>query len=292
MAEAFLRWVGGKRQLVTELLKHLPPVQWNDYYEPFVGGGAFFFALQKLVSIWAKGSGPSFNVTLNDANPHLIEVYRQVRGHVSDVIRELGHLDESMKKRGLPVVYADIRMRFNQASPMISAARSAAWFIAMNAWGFNGLCRYNRSGGFNVPVGKFTKIPVLMDKADNLRAVATVLQDVKILGGDFAKTVEHAKKGDLVYFDPPYIPVGKTADFTSYTSGGFDMSHQRRLMCKATDLVDKGVHVILSNSDTPTTRALYAGNHFTLHEVQARRAVNSNASKRGKVGELIIVGRS
>ena len=282
MAEPFLKWVGGKRQLVPELLKHVPDTC-ARYYEPFVGGGALFFELRERKAFK--------HACLNDANLDLIHTYQQVRNHVEDVIDILDGLDCGQKINGLKEEYLKVRELFNHRSPINNPARRAAWFIAMNAWGFNGLCRYNQKGGFNVPCGKFSKTPVLLSKADNLRAASIALKSAVIASTDFGASIHSAVKGDLIYFDPPYIPVNATSNFTGYTGVGFDMSHQHRLMAFAVALVDRGVHVILSNSDTPATRKLYKDKGFTLHEVQARRAVNSNASKRGKVGELIIVGR-
>lgn len=289
MASPVIKWAGGKRQLVPELLKHLPEGWWpadKTYYEPFVGGGALFFDL--------KTKYPMLRAHLNDANPHLINVYTHARDEVEAVIGTLGELDRWLAANGLRDTYAKIRHLFN-TSPS-KGVLPAAWFFALNAWGFNGLCRYNKSGGFNVPVGKFKKVPVLMDKAENLRAASRALADVEITCGSFDAAVTRARGGDLVYFDPPYIPKTVTSDFTSYTADGFNGTDQEVLRDCAVALVERGVYVILSNSDTPLTRSIYKSSPhrrmtFDLHEVQARRAVNCNAKKRGKVGELIIVGR-
>lgn len=294
MAKPFIKWIGGKRQLVPELLKHIPQLEEiGTYYEPFIGGGALFFTLQE---IYEAKMGKPLKATINDANPHLVGVYRQVRGNVRAVIDTLEGLDCSVGINGFKEAYSRIRTSFNEDTHnYVHPARRAGWFLAMNAWGFNGLCRYNHSGGFNVPCGKFSKTPVLLDKADNLYHVSDVLKDVLINQGDFAKSVVSAKKGDLIYFDPPYFPINATSDFTSYTKEGFDAKDQIRLHDLALLLVERGAWVILSNSDTPATRELYghkrSASYFALHKVQARRAVNCNAAKRGKVGELIIVGK-
>lgn len=284
-AEPFLRWVGGKRQLVDELTSHFDIPLKGAYYEPFVGGGALFFHLK------AMHGALGLKASINDANPDLVNVYVQVRDNVEAVIEELKQLDVDAGENGMKAVYLLVRDLFNTVTKK-GTPLHAADFIALNAWGFNGLCRYNRKGQFNVPCGKFAKTPVLMDKAENLRAASQALKGVTITCGDFAAAVGDAKRGDLVYFDPPYIPASATSDFTSYTSDGFGAAEQRCLAGVAAALVARGVHVILSNSDTPATRKLYSAHPcWALHEVQARRAVNCKASKRGKVGELIIVGR-
>ena len=162
----------------------------------------------------------------------------------------------------------------------------AAWFIYLNRTGFNGVYRVNQSGGFNVPFGKYDN-PVICQE-DALRAASKALQRVKFHMGDFELTTAAARADDFVYFDPPYVPVSATSDFTSYTADGFNAADQERLRDHARALAERGVHVVLSNSDTPPVRALYKGRSFVIHEVQARRSINSRTDKRGKVGELII----
>jgi DNA adenine methylase len=296
MAEPFLRWVGGKRQLALELGKYVP--KFKDYYEPFVGGGALFFAVASgrdlAEGLWPGGT-PKFKVHLNDANPHLMNTYIQVRDNLSAVLGGLVTWDNVCRRHGLPEAYKECREIFNLHINSLAASLDplkAARFIALNAWGFNGLCRFNKKGGYNVPCGKFAKTPVLMDKEANLRGVSQALQGVKLTCGDFAESVEGAQRGDFVYFDPPYIPASATSNFTGYTEGGFSDDDQRRLVDVAAKLVDQGVQVVLSNSDTPRTRHLYSlRSYWDLHEVRARRAVNCKSDKRGKVGELIIVGK-
>lgn len=288
MANPVIKWAGGKRQLVPELLKHVPG-QGYHYYEPFCGGAALFFAL--------RDEGRFHTWHLNDANPDLVNVYTQVRDNVEAVIARLKLQDQITAELGLRAAYLGARDCFNDKR-VTDPLHRVAHFIALNAHGFNGLCRYNKKGGFNVPCGKFAKTPVLMDKADNLRAASQALKGVEITCGDFDRALEKnelaswsVKAGDVVYFDPPYFPAGTTANFVGYTGDGFTVADQIRLRDLAVTLVGRGVRVILSNSDTEATRKLYAGPEFVMHEVQARRAVNCKADKRGKVGELIIVGR-
>ncbi len=153
---------------------------------------------------------------------------------------------------------------------------------------FNGLYRVNKQGKFNVPFGRYTK-PTICDE-ENLRAVSQTLLAASPALLDFQNTVLTAKPGDAVYFDPPYVPVSDTANFTAYSAGGFGPDDQRRLHKVATDLAVRGVHVLLSNSDTPFVRELYKS--FKIERVEVPRRVNSKASKRGKVGELLISGRN
>jgi DNA adenine methylase len=275
LARPFLKWVGGKRQLVPELLKTVVSARpaWGTeglrghYYEPFLGGGALFFALR--VHGW-YGSA-----TLGDSNDRLVRTYMGVRDDVEAVIE------------GLRSKVYDKDAYLHERSREIDHREDtdvAVWMIYLNKTGFNGLYRVNAKGEFNVPFGRYTN-PTICDDV-NLRACAKALHHTKFLIGDFEKTVRSAERGDLVYFDPPYVPVSKTANFESYTKDGFSMEDQRRLRDCAWKLRERGVHVILSNADTAAVRDLYA--RFACRRVEARRAVNSDASKRGNVGELII----
>jgi len=162
----------------------------------------------------------------------------------------------------------------------------AARMIYLNKTGYNGLYRVNRQGEFNVPFGRY-KSPKYCD-VDNLYAVSKALQDVNITCAPFEKVLEHAKPGDFVYFDPPYVPVSKTANFTAYQVNGFSQDDQRKLRDICVELTARDVNVMLSNSDTDLVRTLYDSPNFTFSEVQANRAINSNAKKRGKVTELIV----
>ncbi|MEO6574228.1 MAG: Dam family site-specific DNA-(adenine-N6)-methyltransferase, partial [Polyangiaceae bacterium] len=160
----------------------------------------------------------------------------------------------------------------------------AARTIFLNKTGFNGLYRVNRAGRFNVPIGRYTK-PSFCDK-DNLRACSVVLKKAEIEVRDFTEILSHAKRGDFVYFDPPYDPVSETADFTAYIPGGFGWDRQKELASVFTKLAKKGVHVMLSNSDTPKIRELYSA--FQIDAVFASRSINSNAARRGKIGEVVV----
>lgn len=266
-ARPWLKWAGGKRQLLPHIRKHVPK-SFGRYFEPFVGGGAVFFDLQPKTSV------------LSDANERLIKAYRAIRDNVEAVIDLLSKCpyDEAFFKdmANLPVdTFDDVR--------------TAAWLTYVNRAGFNGLYRVNKKGKFNVPFGDY-KNPTICD-AGNLRACSRALRNVHLRHADFELALQDAVRGDFVYIDPPYIPLSETSSFTAYQAGGFDMDAQMRLCGLAEDLVDKGVHVLLSGSCAPATVELYDTHRFELHEVSAKRNINSRVEKRGKVSELLIVGR-
>jgi DNA adenine methylase len=267
----FLKIVGGKRVLLPEILPRLP-AKIKTYYEPFLGGGAVFFAL--------AAEKRFEKAVLGDANHDFMRTYAALARDVDGVIHAL-------KKH----VYNEKRyyaVRAQDPRKLESIVR-AARVIYLNKTGFNGLYRVNRKGEFNVPFGRYTN-PTICDE-ENLRAVAAVLhrRSVSLVGSDFEKTVAPAKRGDTVYFDCPYAPMSETANFTAYTADGFGSAEQERLRDVARKLIDRGVHVLLSNSDTPFVRHLYKG--FKLEKVQAPRRVNSKGNKRGNVGELLISGK-
>lgn len=265
----FLKWAGGKRQLLPALREHLP-LEFGRYYEPFVGGGAVFFDLVARRGV--------FDAKLGDNNQLLVAAYLGVRDRVEEVIRLLSGMRYDRKK------YYALRSQKDLFASG-STEEFAARFIYFNRAGFNGLWRVNKNGRFNVPFGRYTN-PTICD-ADGLRAASAALQEVTVSAGDFERSVTRAKPGDLVYFDPPYVPLGGTSDFTAYTKDGFTLRDQERLHDLAFTLKRSGVRVVLSNSDTPAVRDLYRRG-WKLHPIQARRNINSKASKRGAVGELII----
>ena len=257
----FVKWAGGKRQLLPQLLSHVPE-RFGRYFEPFVGGGALFFALRPA------------NAVLTDVNERLIRTYRGVRNDVDGVISRLeGYRHEAG-------FYYEQRDRDIDAG---SDADVAAWFIYLNKVGFNGLYRVNRANRFNVPFGRH-KNPTICDEA-TLRACSAALQNAHLEKIDFANAVADAAPGDLVYFDPPYVPVSVTSNFTKYTSDGFGPDDQERLRDLALSLKQRGVHVILSNSSA--ARELYEPG-FTTTEVSATRLVNSKVTRRGAITELVI----
>ena len=261
-AKPFLKWVGGKTQLLPHILG-LFPKSFNRYHEPFVGGGAVFFSLSPHKAI------------LSDVNPDLIQAYTMIRDDVESVIHEL------KMHRAEEAYYYSVR-EADVAS--LSGAEAAARIIFLNKTCFNGLYRVNRSGKFNVPFGKYAN-PTICNEA-NLRLVSEALQGVDIRLESVFELDARVSKNDLVYFDPPYVPLSPTASFTSYTKQGFGEHQQRQLATLFARLASKGAHCYLSNSDTPLVRELFKD--FRIKKVYARRAINSRADRRGPVGEVIV----
>jgi DNA adenine methylase len=259
----FLKWAGGKRQLLASL-RRLAPRDASTYFEPFVGGGALFFALQPKRAVLA------------DVNERLIRTYKGVQNNVEEVIRQLEGFPHK------PEFFYEFREKDIDAG---TDADVAAWFIYLNKTGFNGLYRVNRDNRFNVPFGRYVN-PTICDK-DTLRACSAALAKAKLLVADFASVVKEAGRGDFVYFDPPYVPLSVTSSFTSYTSRGFGHQEQKRLRDTARKLKKRGVRVLLSNSSAPSVCDLYAEG-FDITKVSATRLVNSKATARGAIVELLI----
>ena len=270
-----LKWAGGKRQLLEPILAFVErafPKPIDKYYEPFVGGAAVFFAL--------VGSGKFERARLSDMNADLIRVYTALRDDAESVISEL----EKLVALGLTQkAYYAVREMLRVKRPSKVSAR-AARLIYLNRTGYNGLYRVNSSGEFNVPYGRY-KNPRVLDRS-RLLAAAEALQGVELTVEDFEHSCRAAKRGDFVYFDPPYLPVSKTASFAAYQARGFALPEHERLAKTFAQLTRRGVSTLLSNSDTPETRQLYAA--FDTHTVHASRAINSNPAKRGKVTEILV----
>lgn len=264
----FLKWVGGKRKLLPTLLPLLPVgVERMRHVEPFLGGGAMFF------------SRAPRGAALSDVNSDLIETYRAVRD-LPDVV--LGRLRVLARDHDEATYYA-VRGAFNARSEESGPWR-AAQFIYLNKTCFNGLFRVNRKGEFNVPAGKYTN-PAIAD-ADALLVASACLRGVSLRCAPFEVALRDVGEGDFVYLDPPYAPVSDTSNFTSYTQGGFAGVDQVRLAAMFRFLDRRGAKVMLSNSDVPLTRKLYSG--YTVDVIQAARSINSDASKRGAVNELVV----
>lgn len=267
----FLKWAGGKSQLLPRILPRLPD-RMRTYFEPFIGGGAVFFALRRQDRFR--------DAVLGDVNPDLVEVYTVVRDELwalSDALEDLaaGSTD--------PDFYYEVRgWGTEELDPVSRTAR----FLFLNKTCFNGLYRVNRQGRFNVPFGRYKK-PRVLD-APRLRAASRALQGVTIVHSDFAQLVEHARRGDGVYLDPPYVPISSTSSFTAYAAHPFTERDHERLADVYRRLVRKGVGTVLSNSDCAFTSKLYRG--LAVERVRAARAINSVGSRRGTVSELLVVG--
>lgn len=267
VAHPFLKWVGGKTQLLSHILPLLPK-HVGTYYETFTGGGALFWALAE--------EGRFERAVLNDLNPELVTTYEVIRDAPQDLIRELQALKHNRE------TFEILR---GQVPSELGAVHRAARMIYLNKTGFNGLYRVNKAGKFNVPFGDYPN-PKICD-TENILACSSVLKrNVTILNGDFAEAVKDATAGDAVYFDPPYVPVSKTANFTSYTKEGFGPADQARLATLFRALHERGVYAMLSNADSEDIWRLYDG--FDIHVAPARRAINSKGSARGPVMEVIV----
>lgn len=264
----FLKWAGGKGQLLPALIAKIDSVPFQNYHEPFLGGGAVFFEL-------ARSGRLSGNIRLSDLNVNLITSYRGVRDHVDEVISHLLHHSGKHSED----YYYSLR-----ASKPDSPAARAAWLIYLNKTCFNGLYRENSKGQFNVPFGRYDN-PTICDEV-NLRAGAEALAGVQLEVAPFEEVLDVAASGDFVYFDPPYDPLSVTSSFTSYSGEGFGPADQARLAGAFRELDRRGVRLMLSNSLTPLVTSLYGG--FAVEHVLARRAVNSRGDRRGRIAEVIV----
>lgn len=269
--KTFVKWAGGKRQILDKLIKYVPE-DFNTYYEPFVGGGALFFELSPK------------NAVINDSNEELINVFRCIKDEekLTKMCNELNHHEANHSEE----YYYKIRNidrdknKFNKLSDYKRAART----IYLNKACFNGLYRVNSKGEFNVPFGK--KLKVNTYEGQNIGIIHAYLNfnNIKILSIDFEEAVKDAKEGDFIYFDPPYD--SDTSTFNSYTEDGFSKDEQIRLSNVFKNLSDRGCYVMLSNHNTVLINELYKD--FYIHKITAKRNINSNGKKRGKVEEVII----
>ena len=259
----FLKWAGGKGQLIQQYSAHFPK-RFSTYYEPFLGGGAVFFHLLPERS------------HLMDINPELVNVYTCVRDQVEALIACL----KVHRDRHCADYYYQVRASVG-GSPLERAAR----LIYLNKTCFNGLYRENSKGLFNVPIGSYKKPTICDDEL--LYATSAALRSTHIESGCFEAVLHHATSShDFVYLDPPYHPLSATSKFTSYNRYAFTEADQIRLRDTVITLANRGVKVMLSNSDCPFIRDLYQD--FTLHTIVASRAINSNAEKRGKITEVLV----
>lgn len=266
---SFLKWVGSKRQLLPEIKKYIPK-EFNFYYEPFLGSGAVLFDLQPKKAI------------INDTNKELINCYITIRDFPNEVIHELNHYFNTEKD------YYRIR-KWDQSNfwpDYFQTWERAARFIYINKNGFNGLWRVNKQNQCNVPYGKHEgkykpDVETIMNVSNYLKN-----NDIEILNNDFEVVLENAKDKDFVYIDSPYDIISDTANFTNYTKDGFTKNDQIRLRNCFVRLSNEGCFCLLSNADTEFIRELYKD--FEIISVEARRNINSDGNKRGKVGEVLV----
>ncbi len=268
-ARPFVKWAGGKGKMLPFILPALP-AQMDTYYEVFVGAGAVFFELARQKRFK--------KAVLGDSNRDLMSAYRAIQSNVDGLIEELSSQRYKYDRK----VYERIRAEKPSADDVERAAR----FIYLNRTCFNGLYRVNKDGGFNTPFGKFEN-PTICDST-NLRAVSKVLKRVKLVEGDYEPLAMRAKEGDAVYFDPPYLPVSKTSNFTGYTPGGFNGSDHAKLAYVFGLLARKKVSVVLSNSYCDETLRLYK--EYEVRELTGARNVGGPTEYRKPAKEIMVIG--
>lgn len=294
-AKPFLKWVGGKRQLLPVLRTYYPAAV-SGYHEPFLGSGAVFFDL------WASGRLTGCPVWLSDENPDLVGCYLRIRDAADAVIAELERLAEGHAAGGRDFYYEVRDQHFNprraawadaNGTPEAYPVALAAALLYLNKTGYNGLFRLNQKGGYNVPAGRYVRPRIVHPERILAASAALGASGVSITCRSFDQVAGQARADDFVYFDPPYAPLGPTSNFRQYTARGFSDDDQARLQALAVGLAGRGVHVLLSNSSADSIVRLYgqrtarsAG--LRMRRVSARRAVNTRADRRGPVDELLV----
>ena len=269
----FVKWAGGKSQLIPQIIR-LIPSKFANYFEPFLGGGAVFFHIVMQ----------NKNAFLSDINTDLINAYKVIRNHVEELITSLKYHQTEYNKSPKRYYY-----QLRDKTKVLNKVENAARFITLNKTCYNGLYRVNKNGLFNVPIGRY-KRPVICD-AINLRKMSIVLrQSGSYLGvTDYKKIlVEKAEKDDFVYLDPPFHPISKTANFTSYTNNGFTFEDQKELAIIFKELTKRGCKLLLSNSNTEEIRRLYSDFSHLTDVAVVNRSINAIASKRVGHIELLI----
>jgi len=265
-----VKWVGGKRQLLTEIMPFINK-NCSTYVEPFVGGGAVFFELQPKKAI------------INDYNAELINVYTTIRDFPEELIEKL---EEHNRENSEEYFYQLRALDRTAAYLSMDNVEKAARVLYLNKTCYNGLYRVNAAGHFNSPYGKY-KNPNIVN-AETIRAMSKYLQNPQIViqQGDYRKALNGLRKGAFVYLDPPYMPLSASSSFTGYTENGFTYEQQVALKKECDKLKKKGIAFLQSNSDCPQIRELYKD--YNIKIVQAKRAINSNANKRGEINEVLI----
>ncbi len=269
----FVKWAGGKRQLIPILNQNLPE-SFGTYYEPFLGGGALLF------HILTDKNGQKCSIS--DLNSDLVLAYTTIRDRVDSLIASLKNHEKNYQKNSESYYYS-----IRESNPR-SAIEKTSRLIFLNRTCFNGLYRVNSKGKFNVPLGKYSNPNIVNE--ENLYAVSSILQSsrISIKCRDFEAVLRDAKKGDLVYFDPPYQPTSATANFTSYTNKDFTYDDLTRLAELCLKLDSRGCHVLLSNSDSKEVADIFAKNPWKITRIEANRSINSNSKKRTGHFELLI----
>ncbi len=266
----FVKWAGGKRQLLTQIRERMPKF-YNKYYEPFVGGGAVIFEFLPQ------------NAVINDINRALVNTYRQICNEPEIFLQVIYKMDSDMWEDGKKYYYS-LRERYNDKLMKEEFDMElAALFVFMNKHCFNGLYRVNSKGLFNVPYNDSKRKSY---DEENIRAISKYLKGVIILEGDFETACENAKEGDFIFFDSPYAPLNPTS-FESYTKEGFDIESHKRLSHLFDNLTKRGCYCMLTNHNTELIKELYSNKGYSLDIVSVKRMINSDASNR--VGEEVII---
>lgn len=267
MARPVLKWVGGKRRLIEQITSLFPEdYSIRAYHEPFFGGGALFFHLEP-----SRGS-------INDVNKRLMNFYRVLKEKPRELIEEASQYNYDKAE------YYSLRTRFNEEQ--LTDVEDAAILLYLNKTGYNGLYRVNSKGKYNVPFGRY-KNPRIVDE-ERIMTASKLLENISIHSERFDSVKKQAEKGDMVYFDPPYLPVSETSDFTAYSKSGFGYEDHILLKDTCLDLDERGVYFVQSNSYVKPILELYENNGFRIEIVQMNRAINSKTSKRGEVNEILV----
>ncbi len=276
LIQPFLKWAGGKRQLIPQMEKYLKKIKYTSYCEPFIGGGSILFYLQPNKAV------------VNDYNKDLIECYKCIKYNYDELITKLEEYENKNNEEDFYKIRAfDRKEEYKEWSSVEKSAR----LIYLNRTCYNGLFRLNSSGQFNTPFGKY-KSPNICNKPV-LKALHEyfVNNDIDFRQGDFEDCCKDVQKGTLVYFDPPYDQYDDQVNFVGYTENGFTKKDQRRLKDLCDKLINNGCTVIISNSSTPFIKDLYSDkSKYSIHTLMAKRNINSNAKKRGEIQEVLIIG--
>lgn len=266
----FVKWAGGKRQLIPQIRERMPK-KYEDYYEPFVGGGAVIFDLLPA------------NALINDINKALINTYRQIRDIPEKFIADVNRLDKEMPEDGRAYYYSLRELYNDKLMKSEYDLELASLFVFINKHCFNGLYRVNGKGLFNVPYNNSRRASI---DEEAIMEISKYLKDVKIVDGDFEEACEDAKRGDFIFLDSPYAPLNPTS-FESYTKEGFDVESHKRLSRLYDDLTDRGCYCMLTNHNTQLIYELYGNKGYKIDVVSVKRMINSDASNR--VGQEVII---
>ena len=271
----FVKWAGGKSRLAPKIASFFPEY-YNDYYEPFLGSGAVYFEIAPQRGI------------LNDLNANLIEVYKSIKQNPRGLIREMKLIEKeynSLKTlEEKAEYYYGIREEYNHNK--IDRLKKAGFFVFLNKAGWNGMYRENSLGYYNIPFGKKENLKLFDEQ--NIISVSRNIQKMKFTTLDYKDAVKSANKGDLIYFDPPYFPLSKTASFTDYQKKGFSEQDQKELHGLAVDLVKRGCYVVVSNSNCRKTLDLYKD--FEIKKIIVSRTIGAKVATRGKIEEIVALG--